>query len=201
MTRLQFLFAFSFLSTCECVPAQVSIPSFFCPEIFLGQLRLNLQVLPTGNSSSTLLPGIPLRVSLGIVVNGQNEIPDTPAGTYPGTDPCSLSTGTFTTTFNVPIVLTIAGAGMQRTYTVSVPDFAGSFNLGTPGNLSLSLQGATRGPIAISVSFIQIVNSGGSLILSPASPSNTPLPPTIVLTLTGLAGLGLVAARRKRYLI
>src|SRR5258708_3286958 len=156
MTRLQFLFAFSFLSTCECVPAQVSIPSFFCPEIFLGQVRLNLEVLPTGNASSTLLPGIPLRVSLGIVVNGQNEIPDTPAGTYSGTDPCTLSTGAFTPTFNVPIVLTIAGTGMQRTYIVSVPDFVGSFNLGTQGNLSLNLQGATRGPVPIFASIIEI---------------------------------------------
>ncbi len=196
MARWPFLLLLSILSICGPAPAQINTPSFFCQEIFLGQLRLDLEILPNANPSFILQPGAPLRVALGIVVNAQNEIPNTTAGTYSGTDPCSLSTGTSTATFNVPIVLTIAGTGMQRTYTISVPDFAASFNLGAQRNLSLSLQGATRGPIAIFASLIEIATLGGSLILS-SPPPPTPLPPSIILTLTGLAGAALLTSRRK----
>src|SRR5229473_7540869 len=123
MAQIQFTLALLILLNCVSATAQVALPSIECQEIIIGQLRAGLFVSAEANNPSlTFLPGVPSRVSLEIAVNGQNEIPNTTAGTYLGTDPCSLRTGTFSTTFNIPIALTVVGTGMQRTYTVSVSD-------------------------------------------------------------------------------
>jgi hypothetical protein len=200
MTRLPFHFVLAILSTCACATAQIPLPLFDCQEIDIGLLPVHLEILPDGLNPSILPPGFPDRVVLGVVVNGQTIIRNFAAGTYFGADPCSVTSGAFTATFSVPVTITITGSGQQLTYVVSVPDFATSFNLGAPGNLSLSLQGATRGPLGIFSSFAQLVSSGGRLVLSPTQ-SPTPLPPSIILTLTGLAGAGMVTMRRKRYFI
>ena len=197
MTRFQFLFALLLL--CSWVPAAAQNSPFVCREIVVGQLPV--YVLLQTDQQVAFTPGVPARVLVGVVVNGQNVIRNFTVGTYSGSDPCTLTTAAFTVTFSVPvtIVITDTGPGGQLNYTVTVSDFTGGFNLGAQGNLALSLPGGTRGPVGIFASIVQIINTG-TLLLSP-TPAGTPLPPSIILTLTGLAGLGLVAARRKRYLI
>jgi hypothetical protein len=197
MTRLQFLPALLFL--CTCAPAVAQNSPFLCREIVVGELPV--YVLLQTDQIVSFTPGVPARVLVGVVVNGQNVIRNFAVGTYTGADPCTLTTAAFTVTFDVPvtIVITDTGPGHQLNYTVTVSDFTGGFNLGAQGNLSLSLPGGTRGPVGIFGSIVQIINTG-TLLLSP-TPPGTPLPPSIILTLTGLAGAGLLAARRKRYFI
>jgi hypothetical protein len=193
MTRLQLLAALLFLWTCA--PAAAQNSPFVCQEIVVGQLPV--YVLLQTDQQVAFAPGVPARVLVGVVVNGQNVIRNYTVGTYSGSDPCTLTTAAFTVTLSVPvtIVITDTGPGQQLNYTVTVSDFTGGFNLGAQGNLTLSLPGGTRGPIGIFASFIQIINFG-TLLLSP-TPAGTPLPPSIILTLTGLAGAGLLTARRR----
>jgi len=191
MARVQCLFAFWLLSTCVSAPAQVSVQSFFCQGVVLGLLPVNLELLIGDN----ITPGVPIRAVVGLTVNLQNSIENYRVGTYSANDSCSLTTSAFTVTFDIPITLVIAGSPQRLTYTVLVSDFTGSFNLGAQGNLSVSLHGGTRGPIGIFASFVELINTG--TVLFSQSPPATPLPPSIILTLTGLAGVGLLAARRK----
>jgi hypothetical protein len=118
-------------------------------------------------------------------------------GTYAGISQCSLNSGAVAATFNIPIALTIMNDGI--TYSVSESGFAGTFYLGAPGTLTLTLTGGTTGQKPILFVSHELVGDG-NLLLTP-TPATTPLPPSIILTLTGLAGAVLLAARRKCYFI
>jgi hypothetical protein len=119
------------------------------------------------------------------------------AGTYLGTAPCSFATGSLSRTFNLPVTVIVTDSGPQQTYSASVSDFVGSFDLGAAGNLLLNIPSGRQLPVPFFQTFsAAIISFGGGMVLSPTPPP-TPLPPSIILTLTGLAGIGLLIAGRK----
>jgi hypothetical protein len=196
VSRRQCLVAFWFLYACAYATAQVPVPSITCPGIVLGQISINFP-LPTSLSTS-LTPGIPVYLDALVVTGVVGSSPQLTAGTYSTTEQCSITVGAFTSTFNFLVTTVISGNGQQQTYAVSTSGFIGSFNLGAGESLSLNEPAAK--PVTLPPSFggVQIVTI--TVLLSP-TPAATPLPPSIILTLTGLAGAGLLAARRKRYFI
>jgi len=197
MPRLPFLFVVSLLSTCVCVTGQIPRPSLTCPGMLLGKVPVSLTLIQEDpNNPTVLLPGVPLRVLVSVNGGDPNAFTSAPflVGTYPAIEQCSLTTTTFTTTFNIPIAVTITSGGNPPLYIVSVSAFIGSFYLGAPGTLTLNLPGGTRGERPILFTTSEIISSG-TLLLSP-TPSPTPLPPSIILPLTGLVGAGLLTLRR-----
>ncbi|HEY6392163.1 MAG TPA: hypothetical protein VIX89_12840 [Bryobacteraceae bacterium] len=206
MARLPFLYVLSFLSTCAYSAAQIPRPSLACMGTVLGKVPVGLtliqdpSVVQDPNSGTVLIPGVPLRILQSVGGGDPNGFPNIPfiAGPYPGTLHCSLNSGAIAATFDIPIVLTVLTGGTA--YSVSLSSFTGTFNLGAPGTLTLTLPGGSTGPRPILFTSFEILNANGALLLTPIAAA-TPLPPSIILTLTGLAGAGLLAARRKRYFI
>jgi hypothetical protein len=195
MTRLRILSALSIVC-CVSAMAQIPRPSLACSGATLGKVPTSLTLILDPSGPTILNPGVPLRVLAsfgGGDVLLTNNVPF-PSGTYPGVEQCSLTSGPVSATFDIPIVVTITNTDQPR-FSVSTPGFAGTFFLGAPGTLTLTLPAASGSARPIFFGTSEIVTFGRLLLTT--TPPGTPLPPTIVLTLTGLAGIALLTARRK----
>jgi hypothetical protein len=196
MPRLLF-FLGSFLFACTCGSAQIARPSLACIETSLGKLPVGLTLIRDPSNIGTVLnPGVPLRILQSVDGGNPNGFVNIPfiVGSYPGTLHCSLQSGAVTAIFDLPVVLDVVNGGTA--YSVSVSSFTGTFNIGAAGSLTLTLPGGSTGPQPTLQNWSSILPSDANLLLS-STPAPTPLPSSLILTLIGLASIGLITGRSK----
>jgi hypothetical protein len=181
-----------------------------CNQTTLGPSTIDLGGL-SNSGSVTLTPGVTSNnlsiLNFGLANRVDNNT--VTSGTFTGTQSCSLTFGGVTVNFSRSLNMTINPAGSGG---CALTSFAGgcvtvgavavTVNLGVQGTVVITA-GAATNLLAFDASLINggiIIVPGLSIdsaLLTLPGPAPTPVPPSVFLTLTGLAAAGLYQARRK----
>jgi hypothetical protein len=182
--------------------------SLTCAQATVGPITISADSVPL-TGSVTLTPGV-LATGLNIISEGQVQITNSypTSGNFSGTRSCALTFGgvtvNFTRSYSLAVATSVAGENCTPT------GFAGScltwapvsvtVNLGAQGTVVISAPALTTDGFdtsEVTIGFITIVpGSALDTALFTAAPPGTPVPPSVVLLLIGLAGVSLYQSRR-----
>jgi hypothetical protein len=198
---------------CSAVSAQTTFNySVTCTGVTIGPIAVDSFSPGSTSGSVTLTPNVLFNSSalaiLSFSANVVNVSNTVTSGSFSGLLPCMLTFGGVTVNFTRPLSLTVTPSGTN----CGAEGFAGGCL--TFGAATATVNLGAQGTVVISASFTLV--AGGydaskgigiprpvtpvpfdTALLTPVAPPATPLPPTFVLVLTGLAGAGLYQVRRK----
>ena len=203
---------FAVVLFCSAVSAQTNfLYSVTCTAVTVGPIAIDSSIRSAAGGGLTLTPnvtfnGIGTILSIPLtIVNVSNTVT---SGSFSGLRPCTLTFGGVTVNFTRLLSLNVTPSGVN----CGAEGFAGGCLTWGPTTVSVDL--GAQGTVLLSAG--SFVNAGGydasrgigvpltvpgspfdTALLTPAPPPGTPLPPTFVLVLTGLAGVGLYELRRK----
>jgi hypothetical protein len=211
LARNCFVFASVLLGSA--VSAQTFNYSVTCSQTTLGPVNV-AYLGGSGSGNVTLTPNVP-STGLSILSIGENDQSNSftvTSGNFSGSLPCVLTFGGVSVNYTRPISLAISPNPGPGSTNCTPPGFAGSCL--TLGAVSVTVNLGAQGTVVITapvevvdgydtseaaVGFITVVPGFllDTALLTPAAPVGTPLPPSLLLILTGLACIGLYTARRK----
>lgn len=204
-------FVASLLLACASVASAVTfnyssacvVPTTIGPVTFNNVATSGSVDLTTGVPSTAAI----LSSSLTYTINSNNLT----SGTFTGALACTLTFGGVSVNYAQPLTDTIVPAFTPGCTATSYPFAQGcivfapvsvSVNLGALGTVVVSAPGRTvkgyDGNIAPGTIVIGPASAIDTATLTTTAPPATPLPPSLVLTAIGAAGLGLNEIRRRR---
>ncbi|MDP8979684.1 MAG: hypothetical protein M3O35_03725 [Acidobacteriota bacterium] len=183
--------------------------SITCTPTTLGPVTVDSAGFNVNSGTLILTPNVPLTGQSILSLGGSRLVNNNTvtSGTFTGTLPCSLTLGGVTVNYSQSLSMTIVPSGTTGAGCVFVGTAFACLNTGaTSVTVNLGSQGTVviTAPSNITLGYDQnasiiIVPASGvdTALFTPAALVGTPLPPSILMTLTGLAAAGMFQARRK----